>query len=121
MVRAASFLIGYFPNYSSFGIRAFQLEDLGQPIVWFVYFPLFSRQQWKQAGEGIDANVFVLFGEAQFSTLEPEAVSDFVRVTGTLDFFDSDYQSLHDNCKMDKSGFNLNVSHMSLADRVEIS
>jgi hypothetical protein len=90
IVGAASFLVGYFPNNSSLGIRAFDLEDLGQPIVWFLQFPLLSRQQWKQTRKGIDTNVFVLFGEAQFSTFEPEAVSDFVRVTGTLDFLDSD-------------------------------
>jgi hypothetical protein len=89
-MQAMSFLTSYFPNHSSFGIWAFYLEDLGQPIVWFIKFSLFSRQQWKQAGEGINTNVFAVLGEAQSSTFEPEAVSDFVCVTGTFNFLDSD-------------------------------
>lgn len=88
-MQAISFLASYFPNNSSFGIRAFHLEDLGQPIVRFLYFPLLSRQHWEQTGESINTNMFVLFGEAQSPTFEPEAVSDLMRVTDTLDSLNS--------------------------------
>jgi len=81
---------GYFPDHSSLRIWALHLEDFRQPITWFVYFSLFGRQQRKQTGKGVDADVFVLFGEAESSTFELEGVSDLVCVTGTLDSFDSD-------------------------------
>lgn len=89
-MQAISFLTSYFPNHSSFGIRAFHLEDLGQPIVRFLYFPLFSWQHWEQTGESINTNMFVLFGEAQSPTFEPKAVSDLMCVTDTLDSLNSD-------------------------------
>jgi hypothetical protein len=65
--------------------------------------------------------MFVLHGEAKFSSLEPKAVSDFMSVTNTLDSFDSDNQGFHVDCKMDKSRFNLNVSHVGICKIIEKS
>lgn len=108
------FLTRYFPDHSSFGIGTFNLAGLGQPITRFIYFSLFGWQHRKQAGKGIDANVFVVLGEAESSALKSEAVSDLVSVADTLDSLDSDGKRLHKARKMHKCGFNLNVSCVDL-------
>jgi hypothetical protein len=101
------FFTGYFQDHSSFRVWAFDVDDLGQPIVGFVCFSLLSGQQREQAGEGVNAEMFVLSGEAQSSAFKSEAVSDFMSVAGTTDCFNSDDQSFHDDFKMIKNSFQL--------------